>query len=106
MMRYFTWVAALLMLAGCNTPPLGFAGVAATRVTVEQSTFDVRIKDDRANAIRLNREFAPNLAAVAPRAGQAMMQVSGCDIVPGSMTGDASVVTARLTCGGPTGTSE
>lgn len=89
---------AIVLLTGCNTPPLGFAGVDATRISVGQSTFDVRIKGTRAHALRVNMEFAPNLAAVAPRARAAMEQVSGCTLVPGSLMGDQVSITADLDC--------
>jgi len=88
----------IAVLAGCNTPPLGFAGSTPERVTVGQSTFDVRIKEDRAHALRINREFAPNIAFVAGRASKAIAQVSGCTVVPGSLVGDPIFITADLDC--------
>ena len=88
----------LLFLSACNTAPLGFAGVEATRVVVGQSTFDVRVKGTRAHALRVNMEFAPNLAAVAPRAREAIEQASGCRMVPGTLTGDQASMTAELDC--------
>lgn len=88
----------LVLFAGCNTPPLGFAGVPATQIDVERSTFDVRIKGDKAHALRVNAEFASNLAAVAPRAKIAIEEVSGCQIIPGTLNGDQIFITAALSC--------
>ena len=88
----------LMVLAACNTPPLGFAGTTPQSVTIGQSTFDVRIKGDRAHALRTNREFAPNISFVAKRASAAIMQVSGCNIVPATMVGDPIFITADLDC--------
>jgi hypothetical protein len=86
------------LLAACNTPPPGFAGVDPVRVDIGQSSFDVRVKEGRAHALRLNAEFAPNIKFVGPRAALAMTQVSGCDVVQGSMAGDAIFITADLDC--------
>ncbi|MBE0414558.1 hypothetical protein [Yoonia sp.] len=85
-------------MAACNTPPVGFAGVEPVRVTVGQSVFDVRVKNTRAHALRVNSEFALNFGAVAPRALIAIKQVSGCQIVDGSLMGDAVFITADLLC--------
>lgn len=85
-------------LAACNTPPLGFAGVDPVRVDIEQSSFDVRVKDGRAHALRVNAEFAPNINFVGPRAARAIEEASGCNVVQGSMAGDAIFFTADLDC--------
>ncbi len=90
--------ACVLAVAGCNTPPIGYAGIDPVQVTVAQSTFDVRIKEGRAQAMRTNREFAPNFNYVAPRARTAIMQASGCQIKEGSLVGDAILITADLAC--------
>ena len=85
-------------LLGCDAPGLEFRGVPATRIHVAQSTFDVRIKGKRAQAIRLNAENAPRLAAVAPRGVYAIEKVSGCRVR--KLVGDAAVMQAWLDCGG------
>ena len=93
-----TMLIAVLFLAGCNTPPLQFAGIEPTRIEVGQSMFDVRVKNGRAHALRVNRELATSLAAVAPRARAAIEQASGCRVADGSLMGDAVFVTADLLC--------
>jgi hypothetical protein len=87
---------ATVLLAGCNTPSPAFRGVAPVRVTVGKSVFDVRVKGNRAEAIRLNHEWAPRLEAVAPRAVTAIEQVSGCTVY--RTGGDAALILARLKC--------
>ena len=91
---------ALLVLAlcACDGPSGGFAGVAPVVVTSDGSTFSVRIRGDAAEAVRTNMEFAPSLAAVAPRAVDAIERASGCRVAPGSVTGDAAMVRADLDC--------
>lgn len=87
-----------LPLLSCNTPSPRFAGAPVQRVQIAQSIFDVRIKDRRAEAIRLNSEWAPRLEAVAPRARAAIRQVSGCEVA--RLRGDAAMILADLKCEG------
>ena len=70
----------------------------ATRITIDHSTFDVRVDGTRAEAIRLNSEYAPRLAAVAPRGVYAIEKVSGCRVR--KLEGDAALMQAWLDCGG------
>lgn len=98
-MRSAIRLVLLFLLAACNTPGPGFHGLAPTRVTVGQSVFDIRHDGTRAEAIRVNTEWAPRPAAVAPRAVAAIEAVSGCRVR--KLDGDQSRMTARLDCGGP-----
>lgn len=98
MRQWMIVMRSVALLGGCNTPPIGFAGTTPTRITIDQSELDVRIKGDRAHALWLNREFAPNIGFVASRAAQAIMHVSGCEIKPGSLAGDPIFITADLDC--------
>lgn len=94
------WLCPFLcFLAACDTPGPGFHGLAPTRVTVGPSVFDVRVQGVRAEAIRVNSEWAPRLAAVAPRGLAAIEAVSGCRVR--RLEGDQARMTARLDCGGP-----
>jgi hypothetical protein len=90
-------LAALALLAACDTPSPGFRGVEPVRITVGKSTFDIRVDGNRAEAIRLNREWAPRLEAVAPRAVAAIEKVSGCIVT--KLDGDQALMFARLKCG-------
>lgn len=94
------WVIAVVVLAaGCNMPGPRFLGVPPVRITVGQSTFDVRVSGTRAQAIRLNREWALRPETVAPRATVAIQKVSGCRVR--RLDGDQVVIDAYLDCGGP-----
>lgn len=86
-----------VMLAACNMPGPGFRGLAPTRVAIDQSLFDVRVAGTRAQAIRVNREWAPRFADVAPRGAAAMAEVSGCRVT--RIRGDQAVMSADLDCG-------
>jgi len=87
--------------AGCDTPhPLSdFAGIPPSRVTVQGSVFSVRVAGEAAQAVRTNFDARAWLGReIVPRAGIAMETASGCDVVPGTLRGDAAVIEARLDC--------
>ncbi|MGB7240748.1 MAG: hypothetical protein WBC93_01510 [Sulfitobacter sp.] len=98
-MKYFTF-AICAVLAACNTAGPHFRGLPATQVTVDGSTFDVRVRDDLAEALRVNVEYAPRFGPIAGRAKQAMEQVSGCAVT--EVRGDQAMATGLLDCDGAT----
>ncbi|SMC10781.1 hypothetical protein ROA7745_00588 [Roseovarius aestuarii] len=89
---------ALLAVIGCDAPGPAFRHADVTRIRIDQSVFAVRVLDLRAQAIRLNAEPAPRLAAVAPRGVMAIEKASGCRVR--RLEGDAAVMQAWLDCGG------
>jgi len=95
-MRCWAVLALLLLAVACNAPGPAFRGIAPTRISVGQSTFDVRIRGRHAQAIRVNHEWAPRTAAVAPRAAAAIAAVSGCDAP--RLWGDQAMIEAVLVC--------
>ena len=86
-----------LLIAACNTLSPQFRGIQATRVTVEGSIFDVRVRDNLAEAIRVNAEYAPRFGPIRQRASIAMAQVSGCEVK--DISGDQALAKGRLKCG-------
>lgn len=84
------------MLLACNMPGPHFRGLAATRVTVQGSTFDVRMRGELAEAIRINPEYAPRFDPIRRRAGIAMARVSGCTVK--EVRGDQAQATGVLDC--------
>ena len=97
-MKAVVCIAFLTVLCACNTPSPKFRGVAPVRINIGQSSFDVRVIGNRAEAIRLNPEWAPRLESVAPRAVAAIERVSGCAVA--RLDGDQALILARLTCAG------
>ena len=95
-MRMFLFLV-VSTLAACNTAGPQFRGQPATRVTVEGSTFDVRVRDNTAEAIRVNMQYAPRFGPIRERARLAMAQVSGCDVT--KVGGDQAQATGVLKCG-------
>lgn len=96
-MRLILSVITALGLTACNTPSGDFRGSAPTRITVDGSTFDVRQDQNRAEAIRVNAQYAPRFGPIHDRAGRAMATVTGCDVV--EVSGDQAQAFGRLDCG-------
>ena len=92
------WVLTVLLLAACDTPSRAYKGVPASRVSVDESVFDIRINENRAEAIRINAEWAPSLKAIEPRAVAAIEQASGCKVK--RLRGDQAMMIADLKCKG------
>ncbi|MGR3614913.1 MAG: hypothetical protein ACU0BB_02590 [Paracoccaceae bacterium] len=89
---------SVMCLAACNGPSPHFANAPVTRIAVEGSTFDVRVQGNLAEAIRVNPEYAPRFGPIRKRAGVAMAQASGCEVV--DVLGDQSISTGVLACNG------
>lgn len=66
-------------------------------MTVDGSTFDVRVRDRLAEALRVNPEYAPRFGPIRDRARVAMEQVSGCKVT--EVRGDQALATGLLDCG-------
>lgn len=96
-MRYVLLSIAMVVLIGCNTPSRDFRGLEAVRMTVAGSTFDIRVRGNRAEAIRINAEYAPRLSGIAPKAFVAIEKVSGCRVR--RLGGDQALIHATLRCG-------
>ena len=97
MRRYIIHFTVQFVLAGCNTAGPHFRGLPATRVTVEGSVFDVRVRGELAEAMRVNMQYAPRFGPIRERAGVAMAQVSGCKVK--EVRGDQALATGILDCG-------
>jgi len=90
-------IVAALALMACDTPSPRFRGVEPVRIGLRGDVFDVRIDGVRAEAMRLNTRWAPNLDSVGPNGVTAIEEVSGCRVR--KLYGDAALMTARLDCG-------
>ena len=88
----------LLVLGACDMPGTHFENVPATRVTVDGSIFDIRVRGRLAEAVRSNPQYAPRLGAIRSRAAFAMAKVSGCKVR--EVRGDPALLTGILACKG------
>ncbi|MBL4766908.1 MAG: hypothetical protein JKY94_04235 [Rhodobacteraceae bacterium] len=95
-MKRFIWMIVVL-LGACDSPSAHFRDSPATRVSVGKSVFDVRVRGNIAESIRVNVQYAPRLGRMAGLATRAMRQVSGCEVE--HVLGDASVQLGLLNCG-------
>lgn len=86
-----------VLLGACAAAGPHFRGLPATTVTVDGSTFDVRVRGELAEAIRTNVQYAPRFGPIRERAGRAMAQVSGCEVR--EVRGDQAQATGILECG-------
>jgi hypothetical protein len=75
-------------------------GIEAQTITVETSTFDVRRKENEVELIRTNTEAVFSLQAIIPRASIAVVEVTGCDPLPGTWSGDHAVMRVQIECAG------
>jgi hypothetical protein len=66
-MKKLAYLLTALALAGCNTPSMVFRGIAPTKISVDGSTFEVRVKGLLAQAIRTNVQYAPRLGPIGKR---------------------------------------
>lgn len=89
-------VVILAGLAACNGPSPHFHAVPATRIAVNGSTFDVRVRGNLAEAVRVTPQYAPRFGPIRYRAGLAMALVSGCSVT--TVLGDQAQATGRLDC--------
>lgn len=94
-MRRPARILLVLLLAACDSPGPDFGALPGTRVTVDGSTFSVRRRGNTAQAIRLNIE---RRAGIMARGFIAIEQATGCEVRPGTLTGDPAVIYARLSC--------
>lgn len=92
----FHWLLVGLGLVACTAPSRYFRGAEVTRVTVDGSVFDVRVRGELAEAVRVDPAYAPRLGPIGPRAGRAMAQVSGCRVR--GILGDQALITGILEC--------
>jgi len=87
-----------LALTACNAPSPHFRGAPVTRIAVGPSVFDVRVRGNLAEALRVNPQYAPRFGPIRERAGFAMAQVSGCRVT--KVLGDQALATGVLACEG------
>lgn len=94
------WLGAgcLLALFACDTAGTHFENVPATRVAVDGSVFDIRVRGRLAEAVRINPQYAPRLGPIRARAAFAMAEVSGCKVR--EVRGDPALLTGILACKG------
>lgn len=87
-----------LILAACSSASPRYLGTKPSRAEVDGWRIDVYHKGNAVQAIRLNATLFPARDEMAYRAVVAIEGTTGCEVVKGSMRGDAVVVNARVKC--------
>ncbi|MGY3437510.1 MULTISPECIES: hypothetical protein [unclassified Marinovum] len=95
-MGWYAVFPLLMLLTTCDTPGLRHMGVAPVRMEVGGMSFDIRVRDGIAEAIRTNAMFGVRMRDVANNGGQAIVSVTGCKVA--WLQGDPSVLLAGLDC--------
>lgn len=98
MTRALVLLMFLTVMNGCNTPSIGFSQIEPRSITLGANTFDVRVKEDRAEALRMDAMYGTPLAVQTQIAVQAIEEVTGCEVLPQSITGDPAMVQATIDC--------
>ena len=89
-------ISLVLLLAACDAGTRGLGDVPASRQQVEGAVFNVYASGDLAQAVRINRQFAPRIGPLAGQAAVAIQQATGCRVT--EIAGDAAVLVGRLQC--------
>lgn len=95
-MRWVVMFPLVLILSCCDTPGLRHMGVAPLQRSVGGMSFDIRVRDNLAEAIRTNSMWRPRMSEVAKNGSQAIAQATGCHVA--WVRGDPSVLLAGLDC--------
>ncbi len=95
MTRYLV-ISLLFLLAACTGGQGHFAGAKLTRVSLEGAVFEVRLRGNLAEAIRINPQYAPRLGPLRALAEEAMAVASGCEVT--TVLGDQAVMIGVLDC--------
>jgi len=85
-----------LLLTACHAASPYFLGIPAKRVSIEGSVFDVRVRNDLAEANRISPQIAARFQEVAVQAARAIRIASGCDVV--EVRGDPAQILGVLSC--------
>jgi hypothetical protein len=96
------WILVCVsVISACSAPSFEYSGQVPTRVDVGPRTFDVYIRDDKAQAIRTNKEWGASKDDVFRDARTAIEEASRCSVAKESISGDIALINARITCKRP-----
>lgn len=89
-----------LSAAGCDIPAPAFLGGPVQEVTVDDSRFRVFMRHGsrQIEAHRISVEMLPSLVLTLENAFRAIEISTGCQIVPGSFSGDQAIIKAEVDC--------
>lgn len=88
----------LIGLASCSSPSPEYLGSSLGLVEINGRQFNVYARDDRAQLIRMNREWGADAESVVQDAIRAAEQATGCRVKEGSAEGDVAIIEVDLIC--------
>lgn len=86
----------LLLLSACAAPHPHFRGVEVTRVKVDSYVFDIRVRRELAEALRIGAGYERQTGPLFRSAQVAIEVVSGCKV--DRIGGDQVQITGMLDC--------
>lgn len=92
------FIVGAVLLAGCDTPKVGFRYTAQKSISVGKNNFTVFYNKIHAQALRHNRIKLRDTAQVQADAVVATQTVTGCKVRLGSIKGDPGLVEMALSC--------
>lgn len=92
-------LALVNLLASCNTPSIGFAADKREKVEFGGHQFEVFLKEDRAQVVRLNRIKLSQAREATRAARAAVEQVSECRVAEVLKGSDQVLLKVSLDCG-------
>lgn len=98
MIRFISLICAAALLAGCDTPKVGFKHTGVKELSVRVHKFKVYYNDTDAQSIRLNNVKLRQRQDGADASLQAIELATGCKIKRVDKTSDAVLTIARIKC--------
>lgn len=90
---------AFALLTGCDSPSPRFAQGTRYEASADGSDFTFYRLGEEVEIYRISPEALPGRSATFAKAAIAVHTATGCDVVPGSMSGDAALMMAEIICG-------
>lgn len=91
-------LALAATLAACASPSPQMMRGEKLQTEVAGSRFTIWRKGEMVEIYRTSPEMLPRLSEVMAKAEIAVTRTTGCAVKPGSLAGDAALMTARLDC--------
>ena len=86
----------ICVLAGCDSPGLGYQGAEVTRLEIEGYSFSIRRKGNVAQVIRTNFLRRPDIDHIGRVAERAIETTYGCHVE--KMSGDVALMVGLMDC--------
>lgn len=93
------WIICIVILAGCDSPGVQYAGQPVMRVEAMGQQFSLRRRGDRVEIIRTTFDPRPDIGRIGAAAERIVKATYGCPVQ--TMQGDVALMVADLDCTRP-----